>query len=279
MSTFQINFPEDNGTKYISFRYPAGEYQVSLTDETADLIKKADRVIVFARIQNGEIMELAQLTSALKTAVELTQAIDLVLPYLPYGRADRRFSTAHDCFGLLTFMKQINILNYDNVYSLDVHSKQAEEFGIININPAPLLDSIILDRLSPVTILLPDSTGIERYKMPALFCKKHVLSFTVPDRECFKTKNVLIVGDICDGGEEFISIANAMKDYGLNLNLYATHGLFSKGLDELSKYFDRIFMTDSYRAIHQSRLKGTVLTQIPCYDTILASIQNSGDGQ
>jgi ribose-phosphate pyrophosphokinase len=72
----------------------------------------------------------------------------------------------------------------------------------------------------------------------------------VKDRDC------LIIDDICDGGATFTTIAMALKDAGAKtVNLYVTHGIFSKGFRDLvpdERYggkgqIDRIFCTDSYR--------------------------------
>jgi ribose-phosphate pyrophosphokinase len=56
---------------------------------------------------------------------------------------------------------------------------------------------------------------------------------------------VLIVDDICDGGGTFIGIAKALpKD--VKKYLYVTHGIFSKGLRELTGHFEHIYTTNSY---------------------------------
>jgi ribose-phosphate pyrophosphokinase len=68
-------------------------------------------------------------------------------------------------------------------------------------------------------------------------------SFAVPE---LRTHKVLIVDDICDGGGTFVGIARALPENHTHmLGLYVTHGLFSRGIGELVKYFTRIFTTDS----------------------------------
>ena len=56
--------------------------------------------------------------------------------------------------------------------------------------------------------------------------------------------NVCVVDDICDGGATFLSLAEMLKrsQPNANLNLYVTHGIFSKGLDDLEKYYDIIYV-------------------------------------
>jgi ribose-phosphate pyrophosphokinase len=62
-------------------------------------------------------------------------------------------------------------------------------------------------------------------------------------------KDYIIIDDICDGGATFINIAQELKKlYNCNhIYLIVTHGIFSKGFDELSKYFDGIYTTNSYK--------------------------------
>jgi phosphoribosylpyrophosphate synthetase len=68
-------------------------------------------------------------------------------------------------------------------------------------------------------------------------------------------KDFIIIDDICDGGSTFINIAKEIKNYfnhedfdGYQPKIYliVTHGIFSKGLIELTEYFDSIYCANSY---------------------------------
>ena len=62
-------------------------------------------------------------------------------------------------------------------------------------------------------------------------------------------KNCLIVDDICDGVGTFIGLAQELKSKNDGkLYLAVSHGIFSKGFEEL-KCFDTIFSTDSIKTI------------------------------
>lgn len=69
------------------------------------------------------------------------------------------------------------------------------------------------------------------------------------------TKDIIIIDDICDGGRTFINIAKEIKRYEelgfgkVKIYLIVTHGIFSKGFEELNKYFDGIYCTNSYSDI------------------------------
>lgn len=62
-------------------------------------------------------------------------------------------------------------------------------------------------------------------------------------------KDLIIIDDICDGGKTFINIAKEIKKSGMfygKIYLIVTHGVFSAGFNELLKYFDGIYCTNSY---------------------------------
>ncbi len=62
----------------------------------------------------------------------------------------------------------------------------------------------------------------------------------------FEGKPVLIVDDICDGGYTFLKLAEKLKEKNAGMViLYVTHGIFSKGLDELCQVVNNIITTDS----------------------------------
>ena len=75
-------------------------------------------------------------------------------------------------------------------------------------------------------------------------------------------KDIIIIDDICDGGATFINIVKEIKNFCYNnpisvdgsrkdiydpkIYLIVTHGIFSKGFEELNQYFDGIYCTNSY---------------------------------
>lgn len=75
----------------------------------------------------------------------------------------------------------------------------------------------------------------------------------------YNGQDLIIIDDICDGGATFLRIAEKLQEITnsyhqfLKTNskskiyLIVTHGIFSKGLSELSKYFDGIYTTNSYQ--------------------------------
>lgn len=108
------------------------------------------------------------------------------------------------------------------------------------------------------------------YKGDVICCSKSrdtkgKLSKTIVPLKDIKQVNrdFIIIDDICDGGATFINIAKEIKNHyngyinEPNIYLVVTHGIFSKGFEELSKYFDGIYCTNSYQDIPKDYEIGT----------------------
>jgi len=257
--SYIIKMPEDAGTRYEVIKYPAGELQVRIYSDYLRPMCAASSVTIVANIRDGQVMELALLADAVHNIVKGLAPINLVLPYLPYARADRRF-TSGDCNGLRTFGAVIDGMGFTNVFTLDAHSSMARRAiaNLVDIYPGKLIAKAIKDiGAKDLVVLLPDKGAEARYTdlgVKVAYCEKHreaksgkLSGFTVPDIDEGK---VLIVDDICDGGGTFLGIAEELRrqrGFHGDLYLYVTHGIFSKGLGELSETFLRIYTSDSFR--------------------------------
>ena len=264
-----LNIILNNSGYYQKFNYPAGETQVRLTDEGLEAVRRAaQNVSIRADIRNAEdLMSLALLVDAVAAVSGWMPAI--LIPYLPYSRADRRF-TPGDCLGLEIFSRVLDSMDAESITTWDIHNPVAAQRtcpGIVDVSAIPAITSVIGEiarNTGKITVLYPDKGAADRYVLPAeiacntvsikvtvLKCEKKrdaesgkFLGFTVP--EDFPSGPVLIVDDICDGGGTFVGIADAIAHHGLDLNLYVTHGIFSKGTAMLFSRFSRIFSTDSF---------------------------------
>lgn len=75
----------------------------------------------------------------------------------------------------------------------------------------------------------------------------------------------IIVDDIADGANSFIYCVKELqkiKGYK-NSYLIVTHGIFSKGFEELSKYFDGIYCTNSYKDVRLNQPINDILGADP----------------
>lgn len=262
---FNIDFPSGVGKQYDSFCYPAGESQVRLRPDAIKELGSANEVRVWATIGSHDwLIELAMLMDAIGRRSEDLK-ISLILPYLPYARADRRF-TDGDCFGLKVFGNTVDMMFANRVVTLDVHSPTAvrQIVGLQNISPLPIMEQICAELGGDTTILLPDA-GAARYDFRSFGvrvrqCEKvrdaatgKLSGFVVPKN--INTGRVLVVDDICDGGGTFLGIADELdRVYKTRLkkSLYVTHGIFSQGFEELHKRFDTIHCTDSFPSLSKT---------------------------
>ncbi len=189
----------------------------------------------------------------------------LVIPYLPGARQDRMNPKGDFLFGAKSIANEINAREFGKVICFDPHSE---------VMPA-LLDNCtvihvdeIFDPLDKIYscydgVVAPDAGAGKRAELIAK-------ALEIPVIHAWKTRDVasgnsaitgfgiepivgvqklLIVDDICDGGGTFIGLADHIKSLGqsyeIELDLYVSHGLFTKGIDALTERFGRITTTNS----------------------------------
>jgi len=267
---------------YEVIKYPAGEIQTRLTAAGLEAAKKADSFEIIAN-PIPDIIELGQLNDALQGVKPFFES-SLYLPYLPYGRADRRFQEG-DCLGLKVFGDFISTMGFTAIWSYDIHNPDAaDEFisdGVANLTPdsndeddqiMPCLRKmaketrIHLRKMAKETrihlrksacLLAPDKGAaarydLEQYGLPVLQGEKvrdpktGKLSGFHIDPAIKNYRLALIVDDICDGGGTFIGLAQEIRKVKPNiiLGLFVSHGIFSKGKNILFREFDYLFASD-----------------------------------
>lgn len=229
--TIQIN-------KFPSIKYLGGQFNQNSVLIKADIL------------DSDGIMVLSQIKNMLDTWFKGIK-IDLQFNYLPYARYDRAMKE-NDSFSLKAFTDIINSMNFNRVLLIDPHSNVGQILlknsdVIIDQLTAILLSNVITCNNSYDYIVSPDFGAIKKatsiseyYNIPLLISlKKRDVStgYTVFDKLLIDDsvdltdKKLLIVDDICDGGATFINLAKGIKDlYNIkSIDLFVTHGLFSKG--------------------------------------------------
>ncbi len=221
----------------------------------------------------GEFLHLAQLKDLLESK---NIRSELYLPYLPYGRQDKEVSNS-STFALRTFAKLLNSLNFNKIKILDPHSSKAFEFidHVVEVYPVKQLHKIV-EEIKPGVLCYPDKGALEKYdKISSYKMYRYIYGEKVRDQLTgnitsykvigdYKDKTVLIIDDICDGGMTFILLAKELLNQGIKeVNLFVTHGLFTKGLKVLKEAgIKRVFTPDgevsetpngfTYRRIHEN---------------------------
>lgn len=245
--------------------FPDGAVWLKVTGKlpaTAQLM----RVRAAAMHDMNDFMLLAQLVDAVRHVTDVLVS-HLELPWLPWARQDRHM-VAGDSFALKVFARQLNTLGFDKVKVLDPHSDAAgaaiDNFVAIPQEVCLLHSPTLARQFQQQTLMLvaPDAgalkkidavaraTGASEY---AVLTKKrdvasgNLTGFALVSGDV-KGRDVLIVDDLCDAGGTFIGSAQVLRDAGArSVSLYVTHGIFSKGVENLlSNGIDAIYTTTSF---------------------------------
>lgn len=244
-----------------------------------------DSVQIKSRLNNWLDLELITCTVASLRELKVKE-IHLYVPYILGARSDRKFEEGGNNYLKDVICPAINALGCETVTCLDPHSDVLEacikgfrkesnlrlvEFAIENISgkrfDAPKFvstEQTLFDIYQPI-LVSPDAGASKKiyklaeqigYKGDIVTCSKErdkdgkLTKTIVPayDTGPLIMKDYIIIDDICDGGATFINIAKELKKlYNCNkIYLIVTHGIFSKGFEELKNYFDGIYCTNSY---------------------------------
>lgn len=256
--------------EYKTLTFPGGELHIRIDPRE---ISKIQRVIITQRIRTSDdIMLIILAVNALMNLY--VQKIELFIPYLPYARQDR-VAIEGESFSLAAFANVLNALNLNTIYCLDAHSDIASKLicNLKSISNARFVKEA-LKNFKEMSLAIPDAGAAAKsaklYKQVgtfnrAVFCakKRDALSGKLTDfivgAQDLKGAPYIIVDDICDGGGTFIGLAKALKEKNAgDLYLFVSHGIFSKGFEELNEVFKQIFTTNAYRDIDLKHV-----TQIP----------------
>lgn len=244
--------------------YPDGQQQIVLIKSFTSC------VLIKSRLNNFIDLELIICAVMSLRELRTVTEIHIFIPYFLGSRSDRRFQHGDNNYLKDVICPLINRLNFSSVTVLNPHSDVLEaclknfekndgnyinKWALEQINNKP-------DAQDHIVFLSPDAGALKKIYKTAEYvnftgeiicCNKSrdangkITKTEVPQFRV--NKDVVIFDDICDGGRTFIEIAKVLKQHGHSGKLYLviTHGIFSKGFDELNEYFDDIFCTDSYK--------------------------------
>lgn len=253
----------ENTITYKAFTFSGGEPHIKIIS----VLENVEEVIITHRIQSfNDVGILLLATDALRNMG--VRKLHLVLPYFPAARQDRLMVTG-EALSVKVYANLINNQNYDSVSIFDPHSEVTPAL----LNNCKVIDNYefienVTQQLSKNLILIsPDGGALKKiYKVAAHLQKYQVVEgsksrdvktgqltgFKVY-AEDLQGKDCLIVDDICDGGGTFLGLAQELKAKNAgNLYLAVSHGIFSRGFEELEKVFTKIFTTDSFKTIEHS---------------------------
>ena len=217
-------------------------------------------VEIFALIQSSDdIMALAMITDAVKR-LDIGDVV-LLMPYFPYGRQDRIF--AGEALGAKVMAGIINSMGFSSVIIDHPHSYVTENL-IDNVIVKKSISKHVAHRISSLSskgdspILVAPDAGAS--KLVEELAKSSNCRYTVAMKsrvdgspkfiglvgpDAVKDGDVVIVvDDICDGGRTFVELIKGMREnlpgIEFSAELIVTHGIFSRGKDELNQHFSKI---------------------------------------
>lgn len=245
--------------KFLTF--PGGERHCAIqnADAIASMHNRNSPVAVSCDFKGSDdIVDLLLVTDAVRNLITPQPELVLCLTYIPFARQDRRVNPG-EAHALKVFANLVNSLNFKYVYVADPHSDVCEAvFNNLIIRPQWELAEEYIRTAVPgrVThILAPDVGATKKAEklakklgLPMLVANKRrdpktgqIIAFELLDdqSQVGRFDHVLVVDDICDGGGTFLPIPSLFKN-GPCVSLYVTHGIFSKGIQDLHSQYNSI---------------------------------------
>ena len=279
MITFKAN--ESNGeilnSALSAFTFPAGEKHIK---RNYDRILQPVEIAIFQPDHTSihdDLFELAMWADYLAGEDHEVKSV-LIMPYMPAARADRGLP-----FGLEIYAEFINSMMIDQIIIFDPHSEVTAQYlsAYETLSVQYSSELFALPHMKAVLngytgIIAPDKGAVDRATAMADLAGLPVYTATKSrDEETGRLSNFsleglptdghyLIVDDICDGGGTFLGLADAIGLPKGQLDLYVSHGVFSKdALKNLPEKFGYVFTTNSYAP--RRLLNGPDLDQYPVF--------------
>lgn len=260
--------------------FPGGEPHVKVPwDLSGD-------VLAFLKLRTWEDTGIAACLINALSQHDRIETLRIFIPYFPGARQDKTIrNSSDDPYSPLTISITGQMLIETEITVFDVHSQKARDWLGMPTNLMPK-DLPIETKSDVVGVIAPDEGAAERaesfraafYPSAELIqCSKRrdpttgrLSGYHMP--ELAHRGRYIIVDDICDGGGTFDLLADAFFHDPVgresHLEMFVSHGIFSKGLDAIDSRIESITTTDSWCQLPQSdRLIVTPLA--PLFDTIM----------
>jgi len=260
LDTYFNPFPIEKSIEFNFFTFSGGEPHIKIISDLSGV----NKVTITQRIQSfNDVGVILVTVNALRNLG--IEKIDLFIPYFPGARQDRIMQEG-EALTVKVYTDLINGLNLNSVTIFDAHSEVTLALlnNVKEVTNHQFIKKVLTDFPDDTLLIAPDAGALKKiYKLAShlkdydvIECSK-VRNIATRELSNFKVyaddlkgKDCLIVDDICDGGRTFIGLAKELKKKNAGkLYLAISHGIFNRGLDELNKYFDKIYTTNSFKDI------------------------------
>ena len=273
IAKFNLVNPNDSDVTFKISKFPDGQQTIDI--QSSQMYIKGLDVKIYARMDTFRDLELIIAANQALRGMAVG-SVSLYVPYFLGARSDRKFQEGGVNYLKHVICPVINSQKFDCVITLDPHSDVLEacldnfekidnhtivKYALTDIdNKVDAQDRIVL--VSPDGGALKKIYGVaERFQIHNIItATKHrdirtgkITHTEVPTLDQHKDLKYVIVDDICDGGRTFTELAKALKGSRPTAKIYlvVTHGIFSAGFNELSKYFEKIYTTNSVKDIKE----------------------------
>lgn len=243
---------------YNLWKFPGGEIGIKLYEEYPE--GSQFELIVEGLHNSEDTFVLLNLLNALSLQGVARSRVTVTFKYFPYARQDRACNEG-ESFALEVFTRTLVAFNYlyGKIRVYDPHSNTT--INLLNSGGSGIIRSIVevipqhkLTGGLPEYdwIIAPDKGAMEKARNIQPNTNHIYLNKTRVERKVIYTdltKNaicgkVCVVDDIGDGMGTFISLAEMLQrtqPLVTQLDLYVTHGIFSRGLDILKPYYNKVY--------------------------------------
>ena len=255
------------------WKFPGGEVGAALLPAPRACIVRLE---ITAECKNSDqFMQLIMFLDAVSRA-HPGIPVNLALPYLPYARQDRVCNEG-ESLSIAVIARIINSFKLNKLILVDVHSDVSLALfdNVEHVTQAEVWADLLVSHNIEV-LIAPDAGAAKKVYDVAKAMRRDVEVFIAHKQRDLKTgyiistkldgldnhknKKCAIIDDICDGGRTFTELASIIRHKCGSLNLYVTHGIFSKGEDVVCNSFDEVYTTGSFASKDDLRRVKIALT-------------------
>lgn len=248
------------------FKFPGGEWDMKVEPDTFTSTE-------IAYVSGSDVEDYIKLALWADTVRKQDGVPHAIIPYLPAARADRGTPCGADIYAALIESARVQSITVFDPHSPYMVDLLEEKLTVHILDPADLITESLLAR-KYTAVISPDEGARDRADavasklgIPVIYASKtrNFKTGALSGFECPSLPddfgNYLVIDDICDGGGTFIGLAAVLRERvgNINLDLYVSHGIFSKGIVPLMRAFNMVYTTNSLASAETSWNKLRIL--------------------
>lgn len=252
MHKLNLAYPERSDFKFEIMNFPDGHKHLKIVEYP--IKEEFPKAMVIIRAHSMDDIFLA-IQAAGVLEYRGYDEIILRMPYFFGSRCDRRFSIGEAPDAIIIE----DILSEYFCYIDSIHPHHWRDKNDIDETDWGKGIDIFADELVTLGFkkAYPDISSLRYFgkdepQSKAIYAEKDridgkIIMGDIVNFPEVTNSNIVVQDDLCDGGATFIEFAKKLKECGAaKIYLVVGNGVFSKGFDELLKYYNKIFTTNSY---------------------------------